>query len=116
MKKILLFLLLAFVSQVAVIGQSMLFTRYTEEEGLPSPLVKSITTGHNGIVWAATDEGLVRFDGRDFRLFSDELPEFMPSQCLRCPMAEYCYHRYGCGTRHRQGWFGSVRNHCPWVS
>ncbi|MBK9356798.1 MAG: response regulator [Bacteroidales bacterium] len=85
LKKILLFLLLAFVSQVAVIGQSMLFTRYTEEEGLPSPLVKSIATGHNGIVWAATDEGLVRFDGRDFRLFSDELPGIYAKSVLALP-------------------------------
>ncbi|MBK9357747.1 MAG: hypothetical protein IPN08_10225 [Bacteroidales bacterium] len=52
---------------------------------LPSPLVKSIATGHNGIVWAATDEGLVRFDGRDFRLFSDELPGIYAKSVLALP-------------------------------
>jgi len=41
---------------------------------LPSPLVKSIVRDKQGIVWAATDDGLVRFDGREFRLFQDELP------------------------------------------
>ncbi|MFH1120632.1 MAG: ATP-binding protein [Bacteroidota bacterium] len=85
LKKTFLFLMLSVVFQVTVTGQSMHFTRYTEEEGLPSPLVKSVTTGHNGIVWAATDEGLVRFDGRDFTLFHNELPGIYAKSVLALP-------------------------------
>jgi len=55
-------------------GQSMRVTRYAEDEGLPAALVKSVVRDQNGIIWAATDDGLVRFDGREFRLFREELP------------------------------------------
>ncbi|KAF0194917.1 MAG: PAS/PAC sensor hybrid histidine kinase [Bacteroidetes bacterium] len=85
LKKCLLFLLLAVVISGTASSQSLRFTRYTEEEGLPSPLVKSITSDSNGILWAATDDGLVRFDGRDFRLFRDELPGAYAKSVLALP-------------------------------
>jgi len=85
LKKYLLFLLLAVVITGTASSQSLRFTRYTEEEGLPSPLVKSITSDSNGILWAATDDGLVRFDGRDFRLFRDELPGAYAKSVLALP-------------------------------
>ncbi|NVO21710.1 MAG: response regulator [Bacteroidetes bacterium] len=55
-------------------AQSLSVNRFAEEEGLPSPLVKSITRDKFGIIWAATDDGLVSFDGREFRIYQEEFP------------------------------------------
>ncbi|MHC1776382.1 MAG: ATP-binding protein [Lentimicrobium sp.] len=74
MKKYFLLLILLIAVPGFISAQSLRLTRFAEEEGLPSPLVKSLTRDKNGIMWAATDDGLVRFDGREFRLYRDELP------------------------------------------
>lgn len=55
---------------------------------MPSPLVKSIVRDGQGIVWAATDDGLVRFDGREFRLFRNELPGLYAKSVLCLPRGE----------------------------
>ncbi|NTW25669.1 MAG: hypothetical protein HGA37_13305, partial [Lentimicrobium sp.] len=74
MKGILILLASLLLFTAYSVGQSMRVTRYAEDEGLPAALVKSVVRDYNGIIWAATDDGLVRFDGREFRLFRDELP------------------------------------------
>ena len=43
---------------------------YSDENGLPQNSVKSIMKGHYGFVWLATEDGLVRFDGRNFYTFN----------------------------------------------
>ncbi len=45
------------------------FSRLTEKDGLSSNSVTSITQDGNGIIWAATDNGLNRFDGYGFTKF-----------------------------------------------
>lgn len=69
-------------------AQSLRLTRFTEEEGLPSSLVKSVVRDKNGIIWAATDDGLVRFDGREFKLFQDELPGLYAKSVICLPRGE----------------------------
>jgi signal transduction histidine kinase len=46
------------------------FNHYTSENGLPQNSVKSIAMDPDGIVWLATESGLVRFDGQDFYTFN----------------------------------------------
>ncbi|MDY0102845.1 MAG: histidine kinase dimerization/phospho-acceptor domain-containing protein [Lentimicrobium sp.] len=87
-RKYYLIVLLLFVSFSPAISQSLRVSRFTEEEGLPSPLVKSIVRDKQGIVWAATDDGLVRFDGREFRLFQDELPGLYAKSVFCLPSGE----------------------------
>jgi signal transduction histidine kinase/ligand-binding sensor domain-containing protein len=43
---------------------------YTAENGLPQNSVKSISGDSEGFVWLATEDGLVRFDGRGFYVFN----------------------------------------------
>lgn len=69
-----IFILLLTIIAVQVTAQTFRFTRYGEDEGLPAPLVKSVTRDDRGVLWAATDDGLIRYDGRDFKLFRNELP------------------------------------------
>jgi len=45
---------------------------YTTTQGLPRNFVTSMTAGQNGVMWFSTTEGLVRFDGHEFRVFGPE--------------------------------------------
>ncbi|MBK7214147.1 MAG: hypothetical protein IPH88_12775 [Bacteroidales bacterium] len=56
------------------LAQSLSVSRFTGDEGFPGSLVKSITRDSYGIIWAATDDGLVNYDGREFRTYIDNLP------------------------------------------
>jgi signal transduction histidine kinase/ligand-binding sensor domain-containing protein len=53
-------------------------TRWTTDDGLPQNSVAAIAKDHDGFLWLATQEGLVRFDGVEFRVFGSE-------QGLPCP-------------------------------
>lgn len=48
----------------------MAFRHYSIDQGLPSNCVRDITQDSKGFIWFATDDGLVRFDGRQFRTFN----------------------------------------------
>jgi len=43
--------------------------RWEIQQGLPQNFVSGITQTANGYLWLATEEGLVRFDGKEFRIF-----------------------------------------------
>ena len=47
---------------------------YNYEDGLPSDLIKQVVEDDLGFVWIATDGGLVRFDGTNFKIFDHNLP------------------------------------------
>lgn len=42
------------------------FVHYTNEDGLPSSYVKSITQDHHGFIWLAIRSSVCRFDGKKF--------------------------------------------------
>src|SRR5689334_9882991 len=43
---------------------------YGPEQGLPQPQVSSILQTHDGYLWLATIDGLIRFDGAKFTTFT----------------------------------------------
>lgn len=45
---------------------------WSAEEGLPSNNLRHITTDVNGFLWISTFNGLVRFDGNEFKNFTTE--------------------------------------------
>lgn len=45
---------------------------YTDENGLPQNSVKSIAADKAGYLWLATEAGVTRFDGQNFKLFDKE--------------------------------------------
>jgi len=47
---------------------SSIRTGFTVEDGLPSNVVNAILQTRNGFLWIGTDEGLARFNSRDFKL------------------------------------------------
>jgi diguanylate cyclase (GGDEF)-like protein len=48
------------------------FRTYAQEEGLSDPSVECVLQDRVGYLWAGTDDGLFRFDGRQFTKFSRE--------------------------------------------
>jgi ligand-binding sensor domain-containing protein/signal transduction histidine kinase len=44
---------------------------YTDEDGLPQNSVKFIVPDEYGFMWMATEDGLVRFDGKQFLVFNN---------------------------------------------
>ncbi|AWA28618.1 hypothetical protein HYN48_00150 [Flavobacterium magnum] len=66
-KTIFLFTLLSCFSVWPQAGNEIRWT--TDSESLPQNSIKSIGPDRYGFIWMTTENGLVRFDGRDFKIF-----------------------------------------------
>src|SRR6266851_4780509 len=45
---------------------------WQREQGLPNNTIHAILQTHDGYLWLATEEGLVRFDGVHFKIFDTQ--------------------------------------------
>jgi len=73
--KYLIYTLLVLLSLSAgVSAQSFRATQYTRNDGLQNELVKSISLDTLGVVWLATDEGIISYNGLNFSQFTTQLP------------------------------------------
>ena len=50
-------------------GQSLPFHVLNDQDGLPSNTVVDLLQDHHGYLWVATNDGLARYDGHDFRVY-----------------------------------------------
>lgn len=57
-------------SAQSVIFKNYNVAQYTDENGLPQNSIKSIAPDSQGFIWLATEDGLARFDGRNFYIFN----------------------------------------------
>ena len=53
---------------------SNVFEKFSTEDGLPSNSILDIAQDHEGYIWLATEDGLVRYDGYTFLTYSN-IPE-----------------------------------------
>lgn len=63
--------------QLAGIGQQPVFRNintYTQRQGLSSPTISKILQDKYGYLWIATQDGLNRFNGQTFTVYSKNLP------------------------------------------
>ncbi|AWI24431.1 sensor histidine kinase [Flavobacterium pallidum] len=67
-KSFTLFILLFFASAVWPQSGSQI-SWSTDSESLPQNSIKSIAPDKYGFIWMTTENGLVRYDGRDFKIF-----------------------------------------------
>ena len=58
------------------------------ENGLPQNTVHAITQTRNGYVWIATEGGLARYDGINFRIFDKQNTPQLPSNYIRALMED----------------------------
>jgi ligand-binding sensor domain-containing protein/signal transduction histidine kinase len=62
----------AVVNTVAGSDRRMLFERISIEQGLSQSVVNSILQDSQGFLWFTTQDGLNRYDGSEFKIFSPE--------------------------------------------
>ena len=55
---------------------------WQSETGLPQNTVNAIVQSRDGFIWMATEAGLVRFDGQDFRTFDTGNTRELPSDSI----------------------------------
>ena len=68
MNKLILFI--SFLTSTVCFSQQVTFEHLTQNEGLPSPTVTSITKDSYGFMWFGTRKGLVKYDGYDYTTFN----------------------------------------------
>jgi len=72
LKKLLLTVLFLFVITFSFSQKNPYFIRYSIEEGLPTSNIYSAFEDFDGYIWFATDVGVLRFDGYDFKHFNTD--------------------------------------------
>lgn len=65
-----IFLVLLFLNALVLPGQEFRFRHYRVGDGLPGDIVKAITQDEHGYFWIATDDGLVQYDGVQFKTYT----------------------------------------------
>jgi hypothetical protein len=76
LKKNIPLFILSWIS-IAIHAQQFSYIHYDEKDGLPSTTVYDVSQDEDGFVWFATENGLTRFDGAQFKTLSttDGLPD-----------------------------------------
>jgi ligand-binding sensor domain-containing protein/two-component sensor histidine kinase len=69
MQKLTFLLCLIFLSRIALYPASSKFEQITIENGLSHNTVHSILQDKDGFIWLATEDGLNRYDGYNFKIF-----------------------------------------------
>ncbi|NQY04960.1 MAG: histidine kinase [Flavobacteriaceae bacterium] len=59
--------------QVPLYSQEPVSIHFSEKEGLPDKEFYDILEDKNGFIWLAADKGLFRYDGKDFKPYTNEL-------------------------------------------
>src|SRR3954451_6143658 len=83
-----LFVLLALGGELAALPADRDVSQYvrrawTVEQGLPHGTVRGVAQTAGGYLWLATYEGLVRFNGDEFRIFDQSTTPGMLSSSIR---------------------------------
>lgn len=55
-------------------GQNLHLIYFSEANGLPSSEIRDVVQDSFGLFWIASDAGLLRFDGFDFKNYSQQIP------------------------------------------
>ncbi|MGG9960555.1 two-component regulator propeller domain-containing protein [Ferruginibacter sp. SUN106] len=69
MRRLIIYILLLYAGNVLGQQKNYSFTRYTTAQGLSDNIIQSITQDSRGFIWIGTNEGLSRFDGKNFKNF-----------------------------------------------
>lgn len=70
--KFILYSIFLFFSFLCCKAQSPLYKNYNVKEGLPSSETYEVFQDSKGFIWIATDRGVSRFDGYEFKTFTTE--------------------------------------------
>jgi len=85
MHRYFLFLLPLFLTVTSVFGQSEIrFRNYTISDGLSQSSVTCIVQDDLNSFWIGTQDGLNRYDGKSFEIFTSSETEGLESEYIRC--------------------------------
>lgn len=68
-RKTYLILIVFLIKAAFALGQDIFYENLTMAAGLPSETIYDIYKSSNGYVWIASDQGLIRYNGRSFKTF-----------------------------------------------
>lgn len=75
-------LFFAFISNTAFPQENLSFRQLSVNDGLSQNSAISVTQDKDGFLWIATQEGLNRYDGRDFKIFDKKFLDITESTRL----------------------------------
>lgn len=67
--------LFTFIGFSSLYGQNYTVSRYADDSGLPSRIVRDVIQDSQGFIWVAGNNGLYRFDGQKFKPFLASLKD-----------------------------------------
>ncbi|WP_299013468.1 histidine kinase [uncultured Polaribacter sp.] len=73
MRKNTIFILFLFLFAFFSSAQEPLAIHLTEKDGLPDVTIYDMLEDNQGFIWLAADKGLYRYDGREYKLFTNPL-------------------------------------------
>ncbi len=92
--------LIFFFFTLSLSAQTLSFTQFTTDDGLPQNSVYTILQDHNDFLWFATEEGAAKFDGTDFVTYTIE--DGLPYNHVRA-IFEDSFHNIWFGTNQGLG-------------
>lgn len=78
--------LLLFVVFISTAQTSYRFRNYTINEGLSQSSITSIVQDKNHSLWIGTQDGLNRFDGKNFEVFTSDNTDGLESEYIKCSL------------------------------
>lgn len=68
------FILICFLCTLSLFGQQRRLTIYNIDNGFNTDVIKCVSKDTSGFLWIGSDEGIMRFDGKNVRSFTKHLP------------------------------------------
>lgn len=88
MKKYLLYIICAITSFSGIAQKEFRFRNFNINDGLSQSSVSAIVQDENGALWLGTQDGLNRFDGKEFEVFTDDNTEGLESAYIKCGLID----------------------------
>ncbi|MDG1331327.1 MAG: adenylate/guanylate cyclase domain-containing protein [Crocinitomicaceae bacterium] len=88
MKKHLLYIVCAIFSFSSAAQKEFRFRNFSINDGLSQSLVSAIVQDENGALWLGTQDGLNRFDGKEFEVFTADKTEGLESSYIKCGLVD----------------------------
>lgn len=89
-------------------GQALLFENYTSDQGISQNSCYSIAQDGNGFMWLGTQDGLNRYDGKEFKVFlpQTDIGRKLPSNYISSLHYD---------SQHQLLWIGTIRGACLYL-
>ena len=106
MRPVLLLILL--LNTARLCSQPLLFENYSSEQGLSQNSCYSIAQDADGFMWFGTQDGLNRYDGREFKVYlqQNRIGKKLPSNFIETLFYD---------NNEQQLWIGSARGSCLYI-